>query len=258
MERIGDGRYETEEEKAKRQLEEQEEELAMQEGQKVWDTLMGLGIPEEKIIPAGGELYNDNGSCSYTLVDYEFLDSMEGFDKEDFFDFTRFDGWLNPDQTLRPYTRQHFDKNGEVTGEEKTEQEFLRVTIKAHCYDDANPDIPLHFALQYVTKTPDGGVTWAEDFYEAVPAEEYYLQMDDCSVYFDKAVYVNGAERSHFFYREMKAGEDLEYTLLFVVDKDREGDFLLYPVGSNYDLWQTESMTPEEIRESLQGYIRLG
>ncbi len=56
----------------------------------------------------------------------------------------------------------------------------------------------------------------------------------------------------------MKAGEDLEYTLLFVVDKDREGDFLLYPVGSNYDLWQTESMTPEEIRESLQGYIRLG
>lgn len=258
VERIGDGRYETEEEKAKRQLEEQEEELAMQEGQKVWDTLMGLGIPEEKIIPAGGELYNDNGSCSYTLVDYEFLDSMEGFDKEDFFDFTRFDGWLNPDQTLCPYTRQHFDKNGEVTGEEKTEQEFLRVTIKAHCYDDANPDIPLHFALQYVTKTPDGGVTWAEDFYEAVPAEEYYLQMDDCSVYFDKAVYVNGAERSHFFYREMKAGEDLEYTLLFVVDKDREEDFLLYPVGSNYDLWQTESMTPEEIRESLQGYIRLG
>lgn len=258
VERIGDGRYETEEEKAKRQLEEQEEELAMQEGQKVWDTLMGLGIPEEKIIPAGGELYNDNGSCSYTLVDYEFLDSMEGFDKEDFFDFTRFDGWLNPDQTLRPYTRQHFDKNGEVTGEEKTEQEFLRVTIKAHCYDDANPDIPLHFALQYVTKAPDGGVTWAEDFYEAVPAEEYYLQMDDCSVYFDKAVYVNGAERSHFFYREMKAGEDLEYTLLFVVDKDREEDFLLYPVGSNYDLWQTESMTPEEIRESLQGYIRLG
>ena len=257
VERISDGRYETEEEKAKRQSKEQDEELAMQKGQEAWDTLMELGIPEEKIIPVGSELYNYNGSCSYTVTDYEFFGSIEGFAEENFFDFTRFDGWLNQDKTLRPYTRQHFDENGEVIEEEKTEQEFLRVDLKVHCYDDADPDFPLDFTLQYVTKTPDGGLTWAKYAYDAVPAEEYYLQMDESAVYFDKAVHVNGEERGHFFYRDMKAGEDLEYTLLFVVDKDREGDFLLYPAGSNYDLWQTESMTAEEIRNSLQGYISL-
>lgn len=257
VERTGDGHYETEEEKALREKQEQDESAAMQEGEKVWDTLMRLGIPEEKMIPVGGELFNYDGSCSYTVTDYEFLSSIEGFAEGDFFDYTRFDGWLNPDKTLRPYTRRHLDENGEVIEEEKAEQEILRVSVKAHCYDDTDPDIPLGFALQYVTKTENDSVTWAENIYEAVPAEEYYLQMDDSAVYFDKAVHVNGGERNHFFYREMKAGEDLEYTLLFVVDKDRKDDFLLYPDGSNYDLWQTESMTAEEIRSSLQGYIRL-
>lgn len=137
------------------------------------------------------------------------------------------------------------------------EQEILRVNVKVHCYDDTDPDIPMNFALQYVTETENGALTWAEDTYDAVPAEEYDLQMDDSAVYFDRAVNVNGTERNHFFYREMEAGEDLEYTLLFVVDKDRKDDFLLYPEGSNYDLWKTESMTVEEIRDGLQGYIRL-
>lgn len=257
VERTGDGRFETEEEKALREQQKQDEQAAMQEGEKVWDTLMRLGIPEEKMIPVGGELFNYDGSCSYTVTDYEFLSSIEGFAEGDFFDYTRFDGWLNPDKTLRPYTRRHLDENGEVTEEEKAEQEILRVTVKAHCYNDEDPDIPMSFALQYVTETEGGAFTWAEDTYDAVPSEEYELQMDNSAVYFDGAVNVNGAERNHFFYREMKAGEDLEYTLLFVVDKDREDDFLLYPEGSNYDLWQTESMTAEEIRNSLQGYIRL-
>ncbi len=255
VERIGDGHYETEEEKAIKEQKEQDEELAMQEGQKVWDELMRLGIPEEKMVPLGEELFNYNDTCSYTVTDYAFLNSMEGFAEEDFFDFTRFDGWLNADKTLSPYTRQHFDKNGEIISEEKTEQEFLRVNMKVHCYEDT--DAALDLALQYVTKNEAGVLTWAEDFYEPVPSEEYYLQMDDSAVYFDKAVNVSGEGRSHFFYREMKAGEDLEYTLLFVVDKDRENDFLLRLAGSNNDLWQTESMTAQEIRDGLEGYIRL-
>lgn len=257
VERTGDGRYETEEEKALREKQEQDESAAMQEGEKVWDTLMRLGIPEEKMLPVGGELFNYDGSCSYTVTDYEFLSSIEGFAEENFFDFTRFDGWLNPDKTLRPYRRRHIDKNGEVAEEGMAEQEILRVNVKVHCYDDTDPDIPMNFALQYVTETENGALTWAEDTYDAVPAEEYDLQMDDSAVYFDRAVNVNGTERNHFFYREMEAGEDLEYTLLFVVDKDRKDDFLLYPEGSNYDLWKTESMTVEEIRDGLQGYIRL-
>lgn len=259
VERTGDGQYETEEEKEKRQKEEADAKLAMLEGQKTWDALMTLGIPEKKICAAGEELKVEGYEQSYgfTVTGYEFLDSMEGFAEENFFDFSRFDGWLNSDKSLRPYTRRHFDKDNNILAEEKTQQEFLRVDIKAHCYDDTDPDIPLDFTLQYVERTPEGAASWAQDFYDALPAEEYELQMDDSAVYFDKAVNTAGEMRGHFFYREMKAGEDLEYTLLFVVDKDREDDFLLCPAGGNYDLWQTESMTAEEIRQGLDGYIRL-
>ncbi len=259
VERIGDGSYETEEEKAKRQQEEADSASAMLEGEKRWDALMALGIPEEKIYGVGEELRVENYDqpCGFTVTDYAFVDSMEGFAEENFFDFTRFEGWLNGDKTLRPYLRQHLDKEGAVISEEQAEQEFLRVDLKVHSYVDADPDVALDFALQYVTKTEDGGLTWAEDSYEPVPSEEYFLQMDDSSVWFDKAVHVNGGERSHFFFRDMKAGEELEYTLLFVVDKDREEDFLLYPRSVNNDLWQTESMTAEEIRDGLEGYISL-
>lgn len=258
--RIGDGRYETEEEKAERQKEEADTALAIAGGQNRWEALMEFGIPEEKIRAAGQELKIERSDQSYgfTVTGYEFLDSIEGFAEENFFDFTRFDGWLNADKTLRPYTRRHFDKDNQIIAEEQTEQKVLRVNIKVHCYDDTDPDIPMDFMLQYVTKTRDGVLTWAEDSYDSVPAEKYWLQMDDSAVYFDKAVNVNGEGRNHFFWREMKEGEELEYTLLFVVDKDRENDFLLCPTGINNDLWQTESMTAEEIRESLEGYLKLG
>lgn len=257
--RTGDGQYETEEEKAARQKEEEDTETALLEGEKRWDALMELGIPEEKICAVGEELKMDgfDQSCGFTVTNYAFLSSMEGFAEENFFDFTRFDGWLNADKTLRPYTRQHLDKENKVLSEEKAEQEFLRVDLKVHCYDDADPDIPLDFTLQYVEKREDGTLTWAEDSYDSVPAENYWLQMDNSAVYFDGAVNVSGEARNHFFYREMKAGEDLEYTLLFVVDKDREDDLLLYPAGVNNDLWQTEAMTAGEIRDGLEGYIRL-
>lgn len=257
VERTGDGHYETEEEKAEREKEAADKEVSMLEGEKRWDALMELGIPEEKIYAVGEELRVEryDEPCGFTVTDYAFVDSMEGFAQENFFDFTRFDGWLNEDQTLRPYTRQHFDQDYNLIGEEQAEQEFLRVDMKVHCYADA--DVPLNFALQYVTKREDGTLTWAEDSYEPVPAEENYLRMDDSAVYFDKAVNVSGESRNHFFFREMKAGEELEYTLLFVADKDREGDFLLYPLSVNNDLWQTDSMTAGEIRESLEGYLRL-
>lgn len=260
VERIGDGHYETADEKAAREKEEADTEATLLEGQKRRDALMKLGIPEEKIHAVSEELKVEryDQSFGFTVTDYAFMSSMEGFAEENFFDFTRFDGWLNADKTLRPYTRRHFDKDFNLMAEEQTEQEFLRVDLKVHCYDDTDPDIPLDLTLQYVTKTEGGVVTWEEDSYEAVPAENYQLQMDDSAVWFDKAVNVSGESRNHFFYREMKAGEELEYTLLFVVDKDREGDFLLYPTGGNNDLWQTESMTAGEIRNSLEGYLRLG
>lgn len=45
--------------------------------------------------------------------------------EENFFDFTRFDGWLNEDKTLKSYQRQCYDTDGELIAEDEAEQEIL-------------------------------------------------------------------------------------------------------------------------------------
>lgn len=259
IERTGDGSYETMEDKELREKEEAAAAATQADASGRWTDLMQQGIPQEKIHPLGEELRLYDGSFGYTITDYAFLDSLAGFDENDFFDYSRFDGWLNPDKTLKPYTRQHYDKNGQLLAEESTEQEILRVDVEVTCYDDeaAAFEAPLAFDLTYIEKRPDGSCTWAEDSYDAVPAEEYYLQMDNSAVYLDTAVHTQGEERKSFFYQQVKKGETLRYTLLFVVDQDRKDDFLLAPTGYNNSLWQCESMTVPEIQDSLDGYIRL-
>ena len=55
----------------------------------------------------------------------------------------------------------------------------------------------------------------------------------------------------------MEIGEELTYTLLFVVDKDRAEDYVLAPAGSNGSFWQGSYETAEEILNGLEGYVRL-
>ncbi len=259
IERIKDGSYELEEDKELREKEAAAEAAAQSDASGRWDDLMQQGIPQDKIHALGEELRLYDASHSYKITDYAFLDSIEGFSPDGFFDYSRFDGWLNPDKTLRPYTRQHYDKDGQLLAEEKTEQVILRVDVEASCLDAeaAAYETSLNFDLTYIEKTPSGSYTWAEDYYDAVPAEKYYLQMDNSAVYIDTATHTQGEERKSFFYQQLDKGETLCYTLLFVVDRDRKDDFLLSPMGHNSSLWQCESMTVQEIRDSLDGYIRL-
>jgi hypothetical protein len=260
--KIGDGSYETEEDKELREKEEANAENPAAEASGDWDELMRLGIPQDKIYDVGGELYTYAGAYGYKVTGYEFLDSLEGFAEKDFFDYARFDGWLNADKTLRPYMRQHYDKNGTLLSEEETEQEILRVDLEVYCYDEQweglpLDDVSLNFELNYVEKRQDGTYTWEEDCYDAVPSEEYSLQMDNSAVYINVAEHTQGEDRKGFFYHSVEKGESISYTLLFVVDKDRKDNFLLSPVGSNNSIWQCESMTVKEIRDGLEGYIRL-
>lgn len=258
IERIGNGSYETEDEKAARLKEEADQKLLELEGQKTWDALIQAGIPQDKIYGVGEEMLDYAGCYGYTVTDYEFLDSIAGFDQDLFFDYTRFEGWVNDDGTLRPYTRLRYDENGNVTEQEQTGQEILRVDLKVHCYQKEDTmDACLDFSLAYVEKRADSSYTWATDWYDALPEEGYDLQMDHSAVWFDKAVHTQKGERQDFFFREMESGEEITYTLLFVVDKDREGDFLLQMMSGNNSINQTESMTVKEIREQLDGYIRL-
>lgn len=255
--RIGDDSYETEAERTARKEAEKEEAIQMLEEGKTWAALMEAGIPQDKIYGKGEELLVENGAYGFTLINYEYLDNISGFESEKFFDFTRFDGWVNEDGTLKPYTRLQYDSQGKIADETLTQQEILRIDMKAHCYEDRNDaDVLLNFALEYVEQRPDGSYTWAKDLRTEALEGEYYLQMDNSAVYFDKAVHTQGENRGYFFYRGMKKGEELFYTLLFVVDKDREGDFFLNTLNGNYSMMQLE-WTVQEMQDGLDGYIRL-
>jgi hypothetical protein len=257
--RTGDTAYEPEDKKAAREQAEEEERQAALAGAKTWDALAEAGIPADKILGVGDELLYPENGFGYTVTGYEFLDSIRGFDENKFFDFSRFKGWVNEDGTLKPYTRQHLDENMQLMSEEQTEQEILRVNIKVHCYDGSAfaGEAPLDFTLQYVKPGTGASLTWDRDEYISVPNEHYELQMDNSAVYLDKATHTQGEDRKDYFFCKMKDGEELSYTLLFVVDKDRKDDFLLYPTGGNNSIHQTETETVKEIRDELDGYIRL-
>lgn len=256
VERVGDGAYETEEERAEREQEEALEEEMGEHGSAVWQQLISAGIPEDKIMSLGEEL-NAFG-YGYTITGYEYLDSIEGYEEDKFFDFSRFDGWLNADKTLKPYTRLLYDSDGlTVLKEEETEQRFLKVDVTVHCYDNSTfEEAPLDFQLEYV-KPQGSALTWDTKVYGFVPEGRSSIQLDDSSVYLDMAVHTDGEDRKDYYFRDMKPGEELSYTLLFVVDKDREGDFLLKPVSSNFSLAQTPTESAEQILDELDGYIRL-
>lgn len=100
-------------------------------------------------------------------------------------------------------------------------------------------------------------MSWAQDYYEPVPEEDYTLQMDHTAVYLDQAVNTAKEVRNAYFFRPMEMGEDLTYTLLFVVDKDQTDRFVLAPAGSNSSFWQAGNMSADDILEGLEGYIRL-
>jgi len=246
--------------KEKKELEKEERENALQalEGAKTQEALLQAGIPQDKVYGIGEELLLADGSCGYTVTGWQYLDGIAGFDEDKFFDYTRFDGWLKEDKTLKPYRRRRFDKDGKILEEELTEQRILQVDVKVHGYQTEDGiDTALDFTLEYVEETGDGAYTWRNDFYGPAPEEGYDLQMDSSAVYLDSPVYTEGESRSSFFFRSLEKGEDFSYTLLFVVDRDRESGFLLYPTGKNNSRWQVETETVKEIRDGLDGYIRL-
>ena len=150
------------------------------------------------------------------------------------------------------------DKEGQLVEESLTEQQILKVDLQVRYYgDDEKNDTELDLQLIDVEARSDGSYTWSMDDYVAVPEEHYELQMDQSSVYFDKAVYTDQKVRQHFFYRDLAKGEDLSYTLLFVVDKDRKGSLFLSPWNGNYSVNQTESESVQQILSQLDGYIYL-
>lgn len=223
--RTGDAKFDTEEEAAERQAQEEQ----MREEQEAMDARNAQGVSTDQIVPLGqkgtySEAEFGGGDISFTVKKAEFMDAWTDFETENFYDYSRIKPWLQEDGTLKPYLRQHYQQSG--TQEETAEQCFLKVEVQAEKTLGADAeDWAANTALDACVRRllpEEGGVYgWPEDDYRPVESEHNEMQLDGRCIYMDQPVNVEGEARDHqFFYREMKDGETIDYTLVFVVDKD--------------------------------------
>lgn len=155
--------------------------------------------------------------------------------------------WLNEDGSLKPHERYKYplDENGYPTGEpavETVDSKFVVVHMKVKNNNEVNPyddyEVCVSPELKYLKKDAGGNYvrSRAADA-EYFPANEGYGLQYGISVYFDKMYYTEGTQRlKHFHFVPMDPGEEMEYTLAYVVDEDRL-DSAFFQFYSGYDGW---------------------
>ena len=116
--------------------------------------------------------------------------------------------------------------------------------------------MPLYAAIVPSTKTEDGKVTWSMERYASLPSEQFFLETDGMPIYMTSAENVADDSRHEFFYRNMKAGDEISYTLLYVIDPDQSDSVLLqFACGADGSLENSDSV--EEAYETMEDYVFL-
>jgi len=224
IERVADTSFASAEEKAAIAEKEVLDEASARAYAEAIEARNNAGIAPDELILIGQETRFDymDSDIGYTIESTEYFDSISGYDKNSFYDYSEVEPWLNEDGSLKPYTRLTMDNNGNVVNEEKMNQKFLAVKVKAIKYSgDSAEEIPLDATLQRLVLREDGRYTWPETDYSSAPSENYYLQTDNRCIYMSDATNLEGEKRAHsFFWRSMSVGDEVEYTLIFVVDED--------------------------------------
>lgn len=245
--RVGDGAYETAEEKAKRESTEQadkewfqEQEARIEKGLKA-DELLSLGeTATVETVDSNGMSYKAE---EFTVVDAVFTDSVAEYAKDAFFDYSELEPWLNEDGTLKPYIREQWaeetsEYEKEVIKEEEVNQQFLvvKARVKKLGIDstdefskEVSKDTPLNARLINLVDREDGSYTLSSNVY--YPADRDNTIAEDYpgtyAIFFDQPEFTEPDVRNHFFFRTMDTGDTLEYTLIFVVDKDKKDQLFL-------------------------------
>jgi hypothetical protein len=252
--RVGDDAYETADEKAQREQEELGEKEEQEKEQQALEARNKKGMQASEFVRIGTagtvESIDSNGASykaqEFTVVDAQFTDSIAGYAKENFYDYSALEPYLNPDGTLKPYTRVQLAEedsmyDNEVMKEEEVNQQFLvvKARVKKLGIDTAegasDKDTPLYANLVNMVKREDDSYTWSSDIYYPKD-DDYSLQTDNSAIFFDQAEFTEPDVRNHFFFRTMEQGDELEYTLIFVVDEDlKDQMFLRFEDGSNGD-----------------------
>lgn len=259
VKRISDSEVLTPEKRAEIQGSLQNAEIAMQEYEAEIESLREKGYQESELIAIGQEgfdgLRDHNGvmdqTVGYTIKSVEFIDSITGYDENCFLNFETVKPWLNEDGSLKPYLRQKYEwvennYNPNIIEEKMVDQTFLKVTVNAKRYKESfygTDETLLEGMLSELQKREDGSYTWPEDDgYQ--PKEDQGHEMSSMfPIYFDKPQFTGGGEDRirNFFYRDLKVGEEIEYTLLFVVDEDRKDNMVL----------EMGNLTPPDVKRVL-------
>ncbi len=215
--------------------EQKEKEQAAEDA--AWTAAVEKGVAADEIVRPGEPLFCEAPDCSFTIDQVKIHDSLfdvPGYTEQGVFEPERLTPWLNADGTHKAYRRVHYDGNGEILGEDEASVKFLEVRVTMEQLGDyvqAQTNTALDAALVFVEKRADGTWNFRRDYYHAVPEEEYELQTDHMSFYLDCPENTEGAARKDFFYKTLKKGDRLTYTLIFAVDVDEiSGDNLNHVV----------------------------
>ena len=186
--------------------------------QKKLEELVARGLKEEELTSLGEELDCEFSGCKIKVEDFLCYAATGEKDSEGAADVE--DEYFMEDLVAR----SHYGKDGEILGEETVSCRFMAVKVVLNQYGEPNNNesgTAVNGSLKRMSKSGDGTYHWKEDFYLAVPGEGYSLQMDNMAFYFDQPENLEGDKKAHsFFFRNLKPGDTLTYTLVFAVDED--------------------------------------
>lgn len=183
----------------------------------------------------------------YTVESVEVKDRLPAseYPAENFHDYDgEMAAWLNEDGTLKPHERYKYTLNpdGSESGDpvvETVNSKFVVVNMKLKNNNEVNQfgdDVMVCPLIEYLTV--DGNAyskSYTKEYRRA--NEDYHLQIDGFPVYFDKMYNTEGTKRAKsFHFVPMQPGEELEYTLVYVVDEDRL-DNAFFHFYSGYGGW---------------------
>ena len=187
-------------------------------------------------------LKNEIDDIRYVVNSVEVTDSisLDEYPKENFIDYeNEMAPWVNEDGTLKSHDRYVMNKNGEIERTETANSKYVIVHMTAkNCGDtqsEWNKEDGVSIAPDLTTLVlgKDGTLAKPNESYmsanEKYSLQRYSSDSSSFPVYFDKMYYTDGNQRlKHALWYPLAAGEELDYTLVYVADEDQVDQLYLW------------------------------
>ncbi len=202
-------------------------------------------IPKERMMNLNETFYAqiEEGEIAFTVESAKYVASCKEYDTRFFTDYEEnVFPYLNEDGTVKPYWRQpiHGEENPDSSEEEQAEQFFLEVKMRAKNISEKDLYSPFYFRTQSLKKV---GEEYKMPITTYAHVADYIL--NEFQIYFDARQNFEGVVgQKQSLWRNIKANEELHFTMLFLVDKDQ--------------MDQTYLRIPAEYMEGKEYFVDLG